>query len=81
MTNKFDLIERLFENDLCGGDSLQVDLRWNGVQNHHAVGAQLALHTSAGVFRRDVRASGGCLLYTSFAQHDNINASFYTGMC
>ncbi len=52
---------QLFENDLCGGDSLQVDLRWNGVQNHHAVGAQLALHTSAGVFRRDVRASGGYL--------------------
>lgn len=52
---------QLFENDLCGGDSLQVDLRWDDVQNLHAVGAQLALHTSAGVLRRDVRASGGYL--------------------
>ena len=52
---------QLFENQLCSGASLQVDLAWPGVANRHAVGAQLVLHTSAGVLRRDVRASGGYL--------------------
>lgn len=52
---------QLFENRLCAGDSLQVDLRWPSSMNRYAIGAQLELHTSMGVFRRDVRASGGYL--------------------
>ena len=34
---------------------------WDGAANRHAIGAQLALHTDAGILRRDVRASGGYL--------------------
>ncbi len=52
---------QLFENQLCSGASLQVDLQWPDVQNRGAIGAQLALHTDMGVLRRDVRAAGGYL--------------------
>ncbi len=51
----------LFENSLCTGAGLEVDLNWPGSGNTRAIGAQLELHTSQGVFRRDVRASGGYL--------------------
>lgn len=52
---------QVFENRLCGGDALEVDLHWPASQNPFAIGAQLELHTSAGVMRRDVRASGSYL--------------------
>jgi hypothetical protein len=52
---------QLFENQLCGGDSLEVDLGWQGTANTRAIGARLELHTSAGVLRRDVRAASGYL--------------------
>jgi hypothetical protein len=51
----------LYENQLCSGDSVQVELQWPGVQNRDAVGAWVTLHTSAGSFRRDVRAASGYL--------------------
>lgn len=49
----------LYANALCGGRALEVSLRWPTAQNTQAVGAQLALHTSAGVIYRDVRVSCG----------------------
>lgn len=52
---------QLFENQLCGGASLVVDLYWPGSANSRAIGAQLELHTDEAVYRRDVRASGGYL--------------------
>jgi hypothetical protein len=53
---------RLFENRLCGpGSDLQVDLRWADSANTHALGAQLALVTDRGTFRRDVLAGSGYL--------------------
>jgi hypothetical protein len=52
---------QLFENRLCAGSSLQVDLFWPGSKNTRAVGAQLELHTGRGVYRRDVRAMSGYL--------------------
>jgi enediyne biosynthesis protein E4 len=51
----------LLENRLCGGASLEVDLRQPTSRNPYAVGAQVELVTSQGVLRRDVRASGGYL--------------------
>lgn len=51
----------LYENQLCAGASVQVDLHWSGVQNHDAIGAQVILHTSAGSYTRDVRAASGYL--------------------
>jgi len=53
---------RLFENRLCGpGSDLQVDLRWADSANTHALGAQLALVTDRGTFRRDVISGSGYL--------------------
>jgi len=46
---------------LCGGVGLVVDLFWPTSQNIRAIGAQLALHTSAGTYYRDVRAISGYL--------------------
>lgn len=52
---------QLFENRLCGGSSVEVDLRWPTTKNPFAIGAQLALHTSAGTLYRDARAASGYL--------------------
>lgn len=51
----------VFENRLCGGNGLLVDLRMPGTGNTRALGAQLALHTSNGTLFRDVRAGSGYL--------------------
>jgi hypothetical protein len=52
---------QLFENRLCGGASLEVELRWPASQNSRALGATLVLHTSAGSYSREVQASVGYL--------------------
>lgn len=52
---------QLFENQLCGGKSLEVDLQWPDVQNHDAIGAQVALITDQASYLRDVRALSGYL--------------------
>ena len=52
---------QLFENQLCGGSSIELDLQWPGVQNHDAVGAQVTLVTDQGSYLRDVRALSGYL--------------------
>jgi hypothetical protein len=52
---------QLFENRLCGGDGLLVDLRWPASRNTQALGATLTLYTSAGALTREVRSSTGYL--------------------
>jgi hypothetical protein len=52
---------QLFENRLCGGAALEVDVAWRGSPNSHAIGARLELHTSLGVLRRDIRSASGYL--------------------
>jgi hypothetical protein len=52
---------QLFENRLCSGRSLQVDLRWPSNANTHAIGAQVTLRTGRGDLLRDVRAGSGYL--------------------
>jgi uncharacterized protein YuzB (UPF0349 family) len=52
---------QLFENQLCSGDSLQVDLLWPSSGNTAALGAELALHTSQGTLHRTVTAASGYL--------------------
>ncbi len=51
----------LFENQLCGGASMEVDLVWPESKNTRALGGRLVLRTSSGVYYRDVRASSGYL--------------------
>ena len=56
---------RLFENRLCAGAALEVDLRWNGA----GIGAQLILHTDMGDYRRDITALSGYLSGDSSRVH------------
>ncbi|MBX3011156.1 MAG: CRTAC1 family protein [Caldilineaceae bacterium] len=52
---------QVFENQLCGGAALQVELRWPTSRNPYAIGAQLELQTSSGSLLRDVRVVSGYL--------------------
>ncbi len=52
---------QLFENQLCGGQGLQVELAWPSSSNHYGVGAQLLLKTDKGTMQRDVRVTSGYL--------------------
>ena len=52
---------QLFENQLCTGSSIQVDLRWPESGNSRSIGAELLLHTSEGIYRRQVKALSGYL--------------------
>ncbi len=61
VVNNLQSPAQVFENRLCGGAGLEVDLFWPTSQNIRAIGAQLALHTSAGTYYRDVRAVSGYL--------------------
>lgn len=60
---------QLFENQLCSGYSLLVDLRHPGSGNTRALSAELLLHTSTGIYRRSVHAAGGYLSGRSARQH------------
>lgn len=61
VVNNLRSFAQLFENRLCTGESIQVDLTWSRSLNRHAIGAQVTLYTDRGIYRRDVRASGGYL--------------------
>ena len=60
---------QIFENQLCSGRSLLVDLRQPGSGNTRALGAELLLHTSTGIYRRSVHAASGYLSGRSARQH------------
>ncbi|MEZ4865604.1 MAG: CRTAC1 family protein [Caldilineaceae bacterium] len=76
VVNNLRTSAQLFENQLCGGTGLEVELHWPSGQNdvgqndvgqnevgpnYFAIGAQLRLYTSIGVLWRDVRATSGYL--------------------
>jgi hypothetical protein len=52
---------QIFENQLCGGSSLEVDLSWPDSHNTRALGAKLSLQTSSGTYYREVKAGSGYL--------------------
>ena len=57
---------KLFENRLCAGESVEVDLHWSGGT---AIGAQLSLQTDLGTYHRDVSAVSGYLSGDSSRVH------------
>jgi hypothetical protein len=59
----------LYENQLCGGEALEVELVWRDSQNPRAVGAQVRLETSLGTLTRELRASGGYLSGDPYRLH------------
>ncbi|WP_420630247.1 CRTAC1 family protein [Candidatus Leptofilum sp.] len=52
---------QIFENQLCEGTSLLLNLTWRGTQNRNAVGTVATLVTSNGRFLRELRSNSGYL--------------------
>ena len=48
----------VFENQLCAGAGLEVDLRWPDGEQHRGLGAHLTLHTSTGTLARGAAVAG-----------------------
>ena len=59
--NNLMMPAQIFENQLCAGDSLQVDLLWSESGNTDALGAELVLETGNGRYLREIRATSGYL--------------------
>ncbi len=57
---------KVFENRLCAGAAVEVDLRWN---EGTAIGAQLSLETDEGIYQRAVTALSGYLSGDSSRVH------------
>lgn len=66
---------KLFENQLCGGDSILVELRQPGAGNGQGIGSRLTLVTDAGEYHRDVTALSGYLSGDSSRVHIGFPAS------
>ena len=61
VVNNYQTPSVLFENQVCGGASLQVDLAWPGSANPFAIGAHLRLTTDKASYWRETRVSSGYL--------------------
>jgi len=59
IVNNLNSPSQLFENQLCEGNSLEVDLFAPHSLNTRAIGAKLILHTDTGTYYRDVKAASG----------------------
>lgn len=60
---------KIFENRLCGGDSIEVDLHWLSSGNRRGIGSQLTLEIAGGSYRRDISAVSGYLSGESSRAH------------
>ena len=69
VVNNLDSPASLFENQLCGGDGILVDLRQPGVGNGQGIGSRLTLYTDSGVYHRDLTAVSGYLSGDSSRAH------------
>ena len=61
MVNNLNSPAQLFENTLCGGSSLEVELRNPQSKNTHGIGATLVLRSSAGTMTRELFSQSGYL--------------------
>ncbi len=59
VVNNLNSPAQLFENQLCEGSSLEVDLASSDTLNTRAIGATLILHTDVGTYYRDVKVASG----------------------
>ncbi len=66
---------QLFENDLCGGAGLEVDLRFPSTGNPNAISARVTLDTSVGILQRRVRANAGYLSGETSRLHFGLSAN------
>ncbi|MBK8034299.1 MAG: CRTAC1 family protein [Chloroflexi bacterium] len=61
VVNNLNAPAQVFENQLCSGASLQVELRAPGTPNLFGLGARLVLNTSSGTYTRELQAVSGYL--------------------
>ena len=80
VVNNFAAPSVLFENRLCGGAALQVELHWDGSLNSRAIGALLRLHTSGGRYVREMRAGSGYLSSLPARVHFGLGDAAGTGL-
>lgn len=59
--NNLNAPARLFENQLCGGSGITVDLVWEGVSNRAGLGSRLVIDTAQQTLSRTVTANRGYL--------------------
>ncbi|MBI1279417.1 MAG: CRTAC1 family protein [Anaerolineaceae bacterium] len=59
IVNNLNSPSQLFENQICTGSSLEVDLFAPDTLNTRAIGARVILHTDSGTYYRDVKAASG----------------------
>ena len=64
VVNNIETPSVLFENRLCGGPALEVELDWEGSPNARAIRTQLQLHTNQGSFYRRFVCAGVYLRLT-----------------
>ena len=60
---------QLFENQLCSGHSMLLDLRHSDTGNTRALGSEVVLHASTGTYHRLVQSAGGYLSGRSSQVH------------
>jgi hypothetical protein len=72
---------QLFENSLCGGQALEVDLRWPGSRNVFAVGARLELDVDGQTLVRHVHAASGYLFGDAPRVHFGLGAPAQSPFC
>ena len=65
---------QIFENQLCGGSSLLVDMRQPSAGRSRVLGGEMILHTTTGIYRRSVQALGGYLSGRSARLHFGLPA-------
>ena len=65
----------VFENRLCTGKSLGVELRWPDHGNTYALGAEVVLHTDLGTLSRRVSSNSGYLTGEPTRLHFGLPAS------
>ncbi len=51
----------LYENQVCRGSHLTIDIQHENSHNPHAIGTRLILTTSTGVYQREIHAASGYL--------------------
>lgn len=73
--NNLNSPAQLFENQLCGGQNLEVELRRADVPNTFAIGARVTLITATGKYQRMVRASSGYLSGEAVRLHFGVPAN------
>ena len=61
VANNLEAPALLFENRICGGSGLEVDLRWPASPNPRAIGATVRLVSATATYLRTVQAGSGYL--------------------